>query len=778
MKAVWHVVLRTLYVLLFSAVFQQTIMAQLHSDFSVNSASGCAPVFIQFKDISTGNPTSWKWDLGNGTTTFLQNPSTTYFNPGKYTIKLVIKNGTQSDSVVKVNYITINALPKPQFKASDTTGCYPLKVNFTDQSNAQEGNIVKWEWDLGDGSVSTLQNPVHVYTAPGNYNVILRVTNTAGCVSTISRAQYIKIKDGVQADFSYTGSSKCTPPSIVNFTNKSTGTGILSYQWFFGDGNTSVLQNPSNTYNAAGLYSLQLIVKNNAGCVDTLIKKDSIAVGVAKADFTAPDSICVNNVFQVFNASKPASGNLTWNFGNGSSSVTANPFVQYNTPGTYSISLLADFGSCKDSAVKQIKILPKVTAAFTADKTASCKAPMTVQFTSLTVGATSYKWLFGDSTSSTLQNPSHTYLKNGAYTVTLIVTNSNGCSDTLQQKDYVNAIPAEVQIQNLPVTGCAPVIFSPSYIVKSVIPIISYAWDFGDGSTSTANNPTHVYNTPGTYSVSLTYTTSDGCSGTINYPDAVQAGQKPSASFTANPTITCASTPVAFTDHSTGNITSWLWNFGDGITDTARNPVHFYNDTGYFHVRLIVSNNGCTDTLFRTNYIYINPPVAKFAVDVKCSDPFRFVFTNYSVGASSWSWDFGDGTTSTDKDPVHIYGAAGSYTIKLTVTNGTCTHIAAYRARVVSEKADFTASATSVCKGDSVLLQATGFNAANIIGYNWTLDYGTDTARSIKAAYNKSGKYNISLVITNVTGCSDTMTKIAYITVNGPAADFNSANNA
>ena len=102
-----------------------------------STAGGCAPVYVNFIDISSGNPTSWKWDLGNGTVSFLQNPSTTYFNPGKYTIKLVVKNGTNADSTVKVNYITINALPKPVFKASDTTGCFPLTVNFTDQSTAQ-----------------------------------------------------------------------------------------------------------------------------------------------------------------------------------------------------------------------------------------------------------------------------------------------------------------------------------------------------------------------------------------------------------------------------------------------------------------------------------------------------------------------------------------------------------------------------------------------------------------------------------------------------------------
>ncbi|MEP6728977.1 MAG: PKD domain-containing protein, partial [Bacteroidota bacterium] len=778
MKAVWYLVFRTLHILLFCLVIQQTLIAQLHTDFTATPAGGCAPVFVHFTDISTGGPTNWKWDLGNGTISFLQNPSTTYFNPGKYTIKLVIKKGALADSTVKISYIIINALPKAVFKAQDTTGCYPLKVNFTDLSTAQEGNIVKWEWDLGDGTISDLQNPSHIYSGPGNYNVILRITNSAGCVNTASKAQYIKIKDGVKADYSFTGSTKCTPPSIIHFSNKSTGTGTLSYQWFFGDGNASVLQDPANTYNAAGLYTIKLIVKNNAGCIDTLTKKDSIAVGVAHANFTAPDSICQNMAVQFFNTSQPATGKLQWSFGDGNTSVITNPFTAYKDPGTYNISLVADFGSCKDSISKPIKILAKAKAAFSADKTASCSAPFTVQFKNLTTDAIGYKWLFGDNTISVLQNPSHTYLQNGVYDVTLIATSINGCSDTLKQTSYINLVPADIQMLDLPATGCAPVVFSPSYTIKSVLPVTGYAWNFGDGATSTAAFPSHTYANAGTYSIALVYTTSDGCTGTINYANAVKVGKKPVVSFGATPTNTCASTPVVFTDNSTGDITNWLWNFGDGITDTSHNPIHLYNDTGYFKVRLIVGNNGCSDTLVKPDFIYIKPPVAKFAADVQCSDPFHYAFTNYSIGATNWEWSFGDGTTSADKDPVHIYSTKGTYTVKLTVTNGVCTHIAAFGARIIKEKSDFVADDLIVCKGDSVTLTPVGFNAANIAAYKWITDYKMDTARTTRVAYNKSGKYSIGLIITNLSGCTDTMMKTDYLTVNGPGSDFNGVSNS
>lgn len=768
--------LRTLCVLACFLGLMQTASAQLHADFSASPAAGCAPMFVHFTDKSTGGATSWKWDLGNGTVSFLQNPSTTYFTPGKYSIKLVIKNAGSADSLVKTSLVVVNALPKPAFTASDTTGCYPLTVHFTDQSNAQEGNIVKWEWDLGDGAVSALPNPVHVYSGPGNYNVILRVTNSAGCTQTLSKAQYIKLKDGVKADFSYTGSNQCAPPSTIHFTNKSNGTGTLSYLWLFGDGNSSVQTNPANTYMSAGLYTLQLVVRNDAGCIDTLTKKDSIAVGIMHAGFLAPDSVCQNTSVQFTNTSQPVSGNSLWDMGNGVTATGNAPATIYPNAGTYQVTLITDFGSCKDSVSKTIRVMPKTKAAFTASQKTSCHAPFTVQFNNQTTGATSYLWLFGDSSSSILASPSHTYTKNGSYTVTLITTNKEGCSDTLQQPHFIDVIPANIQISQLPFTGCAPLLFTPNYAVLSPVPVTGFVWDFGDGGSSTAAHPSHLYNTPGVYTVKLTYTTADGCTDTIVYPAAVRAGQKPVANFNAFPTNTCASVPVLFSDNSTGNITGWFWQFGDGLSDTARNPLHQYNDTGYFSITLIVNNNGCSDTILKPNLVYIKPPIAKFSADVQCSDPFRYVFTNYSIGADSWNWDFGDGQSGTDKDPVHVYGQPGMYTVKLTVTNGSCTHTAAFMARVIKEKPAFAASDTVICKGDSITVRSFGYNPSNIMTWRWTPWNGDDTSRSVRIGYPASGQYTISLVTTNLNGCSDTLTRTNYITVNGPTANFSGAN--
>jgi len=770
---------RAILCLFLCVIAGQTAFTQVHADFNASPSGGCAPLFVSFHDQSTGNPVYWKWDLGNGTISYLQHPSATYFTPGKYTIKLVVKNGNLADSIVKTSYITVNALPKPQFKASDTTGCYPLNIQFTDQSLAQEGSIIKWEWDLGDGTISSLQNPSHVYTAGGNYNIILRITNSTGCTSTLSKQQYIKINDGVKAGFTFVNTNICKPPALVNFTNSSTGTGTLSYQWTFGDGHTSSFVHPTNAYATAGLYTTRLVVTNDKGCTDTLIKKDAIIVGMARAGISAPDSVCQGVAFRFTNTTQPTAGSYLWSFGDQTMSTDTNPVKQYNIPGTDSVRLVADFGSCRDTALKLITVVSKPVISFTANKTASCKAPFTVQFTNTGSAGKTYQWLFGDGSTSAAQNPSHTYQQEGDYTVSLVVTNSTGCFDTLKSFHYIRIQPVSVQLKSSPFKGCLPLNYTPVYAVSSVVSITSYHWDFGDGGTSNLQFPVHTYTAQGIYTVQLTYTTADGCSGTISWPNAVLAGQKPTAAFAALPPDACAETPIHFTDNSTGNVTSWLWLFGDGSSDTSHNPAHLYNDTGYFSVRLIASNYGCADTVDISHIVHIKAPIARIGVGADCHTPYEYTFSNYAIGATSWSWNFGDGSTSTASNPVHVFSTPGNYNVRLTVSDGTCQHSTVYPARVIDEKADFTASSVSVCKGDSITLKPTGFNSANVQGYQWWYTTGGDTTGAgIKIAYSQAGAYTVQFVIFDINGCTDTMTKPNYLRVNGPIAGFTPANAA
>ena len=749
--------------------------AQLIAQFSSNITSGCAPLVVRFKDESTGNPTSWKWDLGNGTISYFQNPSATYFNPGTYTVKLVISNGTGSDSTVKLRYLTVFASPGVDLVASDTGGCYPLKVQFTDRSVPGDGTILKWLWDFGDGNTDSIQHPLHTYTSLGNYNVSLQVRNSNGCVSTLTRTNYIKLNNGIKADFSFNVPNSCKPPTPINFINQSTGTGILSYQWDFGDGVTSTLLNPVHTYNSAGVYTVKLIARNNTGCVDSLIKAQAIVIGTVTADFSSPAEICAGQGFQLINRSQPNPTNAYWSFGDGTTSIQMNPLKAYSSVGSHTIKLVSDFGACKDSISKSILVLEKPTASFTATNNLACKSPLTTHFTINTANITGVKWFFGDGDSSSLPNPSHTYTANGKYDVVLIVINSAGCNDTLKRNAFVRIQEPQASVINVPQEGCEPFTFVPSPFVESVDSIVSYRWDFGDGTIVDGQQPTHVY-AAGTYSIKLMITSAGGCTDTVEATNAIHVGTKPIPAFSATPRYACAFQRITFTDLTSAPVDSWLWYFGDGGTSTDRNPIHHYQDTGYFNVTLIVKNNGCMDSIRIDRYIYIKPPIAKFIDSSGCDTRFTRKFIDQSIGALEWNWDFGDGNYSTQQNPTHTYSQPGTYVVQLTVRNDTCEHTTARQVVVIVEQAGFAASDTVICKGVKVDFNTSNLNASNIARYQWSFGDGVIQfgGSSVSHSYSSAGVYDVQLIITDINGCSDTLVKEKYIRVDGPTADFSS----
>jgi gliding motility-associated-like protein len=752
-----------------------SVSAQLTAQFSSNITNGCAPLVVRFKDESTGNPTFWRWDLGNGTISYFQNPSATYFNPGTYSVKLVVSNASGLDSTIKVRYVTVFASPVVDFIASDTGGCYPLKVDFTDRSIPGDGSILTWLWDFGDGNTDSIQHPQHTYTDLGNYNVSLQVRNSKGCVSTLTRSNYIQLKNGIKAGFSFSVPNNCKPPTTISFRNESNGTGILNYQWDFGDGGTSTLLNPVHTYNTAGTYTVRLVARNNAGCIDSLVRAQAITIGTVAAEFTTPVVICAGQTFQLINRSQPNPTAAYWDFGDATQSTALNPFKIYASGGNYQVKLISDFGACKDSISKAILVLEKPRADFTAVKTSACKPPLTTNFTSNAIGATSFKWFFGDGDSSILQNPTHTYGSVGNYDVVLVVTNASGCTDTLRRNSLVRIQPPRATITLIPQEGCELFTFIPSCFVESVDSIVHYRWDFGDGSVLDGISPTHIYSA-GTYSLKLIVTSAEGCTDTVMAPNAIHVGTKPNPTFSATPRYACAFQQIFFSDLTSGPVDEWLWYFGDGGTSTDRNPIHLYQDTGYFSVTLIVKNNGCRDSIRINNYVYIKPPIAKFIDSSGCATRFSRKFIDKSIGALSWNWDFGDGTYSSEQNPVHSFSNPGTYTVRLTVKNDTCEHTTSRQILVIMEEADFVASDTLVCKGIPVNFSTKNLNSINIANYQWSFGDGVEQygGNNVSHSYSVAGRYDVRLIITDINGCSDTLLKPLYILVIGPTADFTS----
>jgi gliding motility-associated-like protein len=743
------------------------------ANFTATPVSGCSPLIVNFTDQSTGNPTSWQWNLGNGSTSNDQNPSTIYTDPGTYTVTLTVTNASGSNTITQTNYITVNVPPAPNFNANITAGCFPLRVQFNDLSGPGAGTITSWNWSFGNVGTSTLQNPNYTYTTSGIFSVSLTVTNSLGCTATFVKPLYINVTPGVAAEFGFSPPQNCKPPETINFSNASTGPGTLTYQWDFGDGNNSTALNPSNTYTTAGPFSVRLIVASSLGCIDTMTKSNTIQLNNFQTIITAPDSGCVNTPIAIQNGSTPIPPVSSWNFGDLTTSSQTDPIKVYSAAGTYTIKLVNQYNTCRDSTTKSIIIRPKPTGAFSTIDTISCRAPHTVNFQNTSSGGISYNWNFGDGNISNAINPVHTYTATGNYTVTLVVTNASGCNDTIVRTNYIRIQKPVLDPVISPYEGCRLLTVNFFANSTSLDSIASWFWDFGEGTTSTLRNPTNTFDS-GSYNIKLRIVTNQGCIDSITIPNGVRVGRKPNAVFSAAPLNVCAFANVQFTDLSTGNPDEWLWDFGDNTTATQQNPTHAYQDIGLFTIRLIVYNNRCADTSILTNYIRSLPPVARFDYAVNCAVNKRQVqFTNESVLPLSQVWDFGDGTTSTLLSPNHTYASFGTYTVTLTVTNGSCTHQISKIINLVDISPDFTANKTSVCRNEQLSFTSNIPGATLIATYLWDMgDGNTYSTPNVNHAYGNSGNFNVRLITIDVNGCRDTILKTNYIRVNGTVANF------
>lgn len=764
--------MNTVFVLLFiQAVHAQAPVA----DFSGSVLSGCAPLRVNFKDLSSGDPKYWDWDLGNNQLSKVQNPSVTYSQPGTYTVKLIVRNSNGANGITKDAYITVYPSPVVSFSADATTACIPAAINFTGNATSAEGTISSWEWNFGDGGTSTAQNPQHTYTETGYYNVSLTATSSNGCVGRSGRNRYIRMVAGIEANFTSTPPAECKPPFNVAFTNESSGPGTLTYQWDFGNGVTSTDKDPSGiVYNSNGNYQVKLTTTSSYGCVSAV--DSTIPVSTYATAMNIPDSACVNQQVAFQNASASGAVFTLWDFGDGTQSSELSPVKTYTSTRNYTVKLVSRYADCADSVTKVIKIV-KPAVDFTATNNIGCGAPLTVGFQNLTANTTSWEWNFGDGSISTDQHPSHEYQKPGNYNVTLKATTATGCEAIITKAGFVSITPATINIANLPRGGCRPLTVNPLVTATSPDGIASYSWDWGDGTVATGANPSHNYPNVGTYNIVLTITTNGGCVQQI--PRTVRVGDAPSfVDFNAAPlSLSCSSDSVRFTSSAPG-ANEWLWDFGDGDTSTLANPVHVFQDTGKISVTLTAGNNGCMAApVTKPNYITVPAPVAKFGAEVDCNDRLQVTFSDSSLVKAgdpvSYSWDFGDGQTSDEQNPGLItYSSPGEYTVKLTIDDGSgCVpSVKIQKLYLDPIERNFTVSKDKVCLNESVTLTALA-DSVNVASYYWTVGGSSfDRERSFDTLFATPGEQKIALVVTDKYNCVDTSSQT--VIVSRPAALF------
>lgn len=760
-------------------------------EFSASTVSGCGPLSVSFKDLSAGAPIYWTWDFGNGQISSLQNPSTTYGAPGTYTVTLIVRNKDGANSIRKTDYITVFPFPSANFGSDLTVACAPASVRFNDLSTPGQGSLTQWTWNFGDGATSNQPNPSHTYSATGYYTVALKVTNSGGCSNTASRGRYIRVIPGAQAAFSWSqGSPGCSAPFDINFINQTAGPGTLSYAWDLGNGSTSTQTAPITTYPSNNPYSVTLIAKSSLGCSDTVTKAVSFQGGTPV--ITAPDQACVNTTVNFQNGSSPAPVSSSWDFGDGSTASVANPDKTYTAPGTYTVTLTNIYSSCTASITKTIQIVTAPVVNFIADKTAACVAPLTVTFTDQTPNANGWHWDFGDGGTSTDQNPQHTYTGLSNFDVQLTVTTAAGCTATGIKKQFIRIAAPTATINAATAQGCiAPAVIHPTANVAAVDGVAGYTWSSPDASSSSGvntANPSFTYAAEGRHDLSLTITTTGGCTFSQTFTNAILTGAPTTPLFDADNSSPCAHLPVTFTSTSTP-VDSWLWQFGDGSTSTTAGTVqHTYNATGDHDVSLTIVHSGCKTSL--TRQIDVNPPIAGFSYTIDCETRKKVTFTDTSKidltkGNPSYKWTFGDGSPDVlvNAPPyppaalLHTFPAIGTYTVTETVTNGSCSDTRTTIIDLASVIPSFTVP-DSVCKHANFTITSTSTPASSIAFYSWRIGAAPFTPKSASATYTTSlpntGDYTVDLTATDAGGCPFTAPQ-KTVHIIGPAAKFTPA---
>ena len=741
------------------------------ASFTSNKSIGCAPLMVNFTNNSS-NFNTCMWYFGNTNTSAANNPTTVYTTPGLYTVNLVVfgSNG-QIDSTTQT--ITVVDNPIANFSVSQTTGCaLDNSFQFTNTST----NTVSYIWDFGDGTSSVDPNPSHTYINAGTFNVKLIATSTYGCQAIEIKNSLLTIYAKPIVQFTSNSTSTCDVNSTFNFTDNTTGSN--SWSWTFGDGATSTLQNPSHQYSSTGNFNVTLIAGNSNGCYDTTSQSNFIHIGnTLVPSFTSSDTNgCAPSSIH-FNATTANANSWVWDFGDGTTSTLKSPNHTYNNPGQYTITLTVTTNSgCNGSIIKNqyIKIDSKPIPAFSLVQDTGC-APFTIQTINNSIGASSYLWSFGNTT-STLNSPTKTYSSGGSYSISLVAISQNGCSDSIKMTSAVKVYDPEAQFQATPKAGC-PGMTVQFNNTTTQINIVNYLWLFGDGTSSTLQNPTHTFNSIGIYPITLIVTNTFGCVDTtikLNYITIVD----PTTNYTLPDTIKiCLGDPHTFND-PTSSSNSWNWDFGDGNTSNTQNATNLYLNAGVYIVSLMTAMpGGCTQTFNPFAIVEVVPYVKKpidFTLMGNCK-PYVVQFNCTTPNVISYNWSFGDGTYSSVANPLHTFDSAGAYTVNLTLTIGSGCITEMDTIVTVGHLNTASASSYNECINNAIQFAIT--DSSEFVSCVWHFgDGSTSNNFSTTHAYTAVGSYNAFIITTDYTNCIDTFYLPKEVNVTNSSADFNVSN--
>ena len=775
----------------------------IEAAFAVNDIVGCHPFIVTINDQSTGAD-HYLWDFGDGSPVSNTSAATfdhLYLNTGGstvvYPLRLIVRNDEGcSDTLTR--YITVHPEITANFSVDAFEGCHPLTVTFTDLSL----NAINYFWEFGDGSSSVEPAPVHTFTNFGTADSVYMVrltTSTADgeCVKSVSWP--VTVHPQTRAAFTIPDVIDCNPFEV---TMENLSIGGSSYHWNFGDGTDTVTTDLSpvmhtfvnNDFINNRVFEIILTVQNYAGCTSEARRQITVYPDIRTSFTASPTSGC--NPLTVDFTNQTSGGQVfLWEFGDGTSSGLENPthvFINNsNVETTYTVILttLSPANDCSDTASIRITVHPYVQAGFTIPDQLGCP-PFDVTIHNSSIQASLYRWDFGDGTDTITFNTNpivHRFVNPDFsipidYEITLVAENDAGCTSEIRRT--VTVLPDVIAGFNASQTeGCHPLEVSFGNLSSGGV---SYLWDFGDGSSSSANSPGHTFtnftDTVIVRQVRLTTVSGFNCRSEIT--GEITIHPKPKAIFETDRVIGCPPLDVMITNSSL-NADHYSWNFGDGNsfeTDSGLPLNHGYDnlttDIVSYNISLTArSDFGCIDSGSQRINVY-PATVAEFSMNNEGCSPLATYFTNESLLGETFYWDFGDGSGTSVSNPTHYYFNFSpddiSYYVSLTsVSRYGCTTTKTDTIYVYPQpKAEFTAlPGHQVYPSSTVTL--TNVTSPGTWSYTWEMGDGSTSAAKDPAphTYSTWGEYDIKLYVSSAH-CYDSVSHMIRIFPGPPVAAF------
>ena len=734
------------------------------ASFTGTNLAGCkAPLTATFTNTSTG-ATSWSWNFGDGTTSNLQNPPPhVYSTLGTFPVTLLTNSApgcsamaTAATVIIQQPTVTLNT-PLSFF------GCAPYTFTPSATISAVDG-VATYNWNFGNGNTANTATATPQTYGAGSWTITLTIMTTGGCTATASGVVLVGSSKPTPVDFSFVPLSVCVA-SAVQFTSASPTTGNKWY-WDFGDGNIDNTNNPNPSYSylKPGSFNVKLTEYDN-GCWDTI--SHVIVVNPPLANFTISPVCGSTNSFTFTDASLGPVTTYLWNFNDGFTSNSPGPVTHtfpVGPPKSYNVTLTATTGACSNTSPPQ-SVTANQGTVITMSPNPVCVNSVVIFTASAQGNIVNYEFEFGDGNSNIGGNvsTSHVYTIPGTYTVKVVTFDINGCIDS----SGVDTIVVRGPIANFtppPALSCTALKVNFKDL-STALPagnkIVGWAWNFGDGGFSSAQDTSYTYTVPGSFTPSLTVTDMFGCTGTLVSPQTL-AVSLPAASFTVLDDTSCPNAPtrIQFTNTSTGGFNPvYTWNFGDGNTSNAfQPPPYAYSMVGKDSVTLSIKDfYGCTSTSPIT-LIVVDTPHADFTMtgNYSACPPFNDTLTYTGQNAITWAWNFGNGFGSTFQNASYLYVNPGDYYPNLTITgHGGCTSKETQHLHIDGPIGILSYSPVDGCDTLTVNFSVA---SSNVVTYTWNFDEPgsgqiINNSPNMTFVYNVPGQYYPFVTLVDSAGC-------------------------